>query len=348
MKTNFCLKKTSICFMVFAVLFLPSIIPNSFAHLEQSSSGGVIAGKYFSYIGFEPRNPIPGEFTKMIFSVQDEQGNDLFNIQTMVEIYDVNEEKRIFLETWKNQKIGDFETNFAFEEPGTYQIVLSISEENTQKEHVTPPRQALSSTLDCNCTRALFNISISEYWDDVWSLLLVVIIVLPASIFGYAMLMNFKNKAKFQKKLSRQEILQYVIVFLAIAGGLVHLSIYVDHVPLRIEYGIFLLLAAITQIGFGVLFLSILFIDSNIMEKRFQDFNYHRFQAINLFGLVGSGVLLGLYTYAVSFIPPLSPENHPEEIELVGVIAKSLEISLMVIIAYIMIWAKKLKQISIK
>lgn len=348
MKSNFCFKKIGISIMVFAVFFLPFIIPNSFAHLEQSSSGGVIAGKYFSYIGFDPRNPIPGELTKMIFSVQDDQGNDLFNIQTMVEIYDGDEEKRIFLETWENQKIGDFETNFIFEEAGTYQIVLSISEENTKKEHVTPSRQALSSTLDCNCTRALFNISISEYWDDTWSLLLVIIIVLPASIFGYAMLMNFRNKANTQQKISRQETLRYVMVFLAIAGGIVHLSIYVDHVPLRIEYGIFLLLTAITQIGFGVLFLSILLIDSNSLKDKFQQFNYRKVQAVHLFGLIGSGVLLGLYTYSVSFIPPLSPENHPEEIELAGVIAKTLEMSLIIIIVYMMVWTRNLKQLTIK
>ncbi|KEQ55794.1 hypothetical protein AAA799E16_01938 [Marine Group I thaumarchaeote SCGC AAA799-E16] len=336
-------KQVRMIFFFFALLFLiPNFLPNSHAHLEQSSSGGVMEGKYFSYIGFEPKNPTPGETVKIIFSIQDENGNDIYDIETMVEIYAANMKQRIFYEPWTKQNIGDFETSFVFEESGTYQIVLSISEENNTIEHVIPPRHMLSSSLECDCTRMLFNISISENWNNIWNSLMVIIVVLPFSVFGYAMWNNYQNKKNSRQKLSRYEILRYVIMFLAFAGGLIHLSIYVDHAPLRVEYGLFLLLAAISQIGFGVLFLSILLVNSNISLNELK-YSHRRNSLIYLFGLIGSAVLLGLYIYAVIYPPPLSPENHPEHIDVAGIVAKALEISLVGTIVYIMNWENKLK-----
>lgn len=315
-------------------LFFVSFLPNSQAHLEHSSSGGVMSGKYFAYLGLDPRNPSPGENTKIIFSIQDGDGNDMYDLETMVEIYSANMEKRLFSEPWTRQNIGDFEIPFIFEESGTYQIVLSISEEQNTNEHVVPPRSYPSSSSDCNCTRVLFNVSVSENWNTIWNSLMVVIIVLPFSVFGYALWKNYKNK-----KLNKYETLRYLIIFLAFAGGLIHLSIYVDHTPLRIEYGMFLLLSAISQIGFGVLYLSTMLFNSNVSQKRVTI--YRKNIAINLFGLIGSAVLLGLYIYAINVPPPLSPENHPEHIDIAGIIAKGLEISLIGIIVYVMRWENK-------
>lgn len=107
---------------------------------------------------------------------------------------------------------------------------------------------------------------------------------------------------KSKHKNSIYETLQYIIVFLALAGGLVHLSIYVDHTPLRMEYGIFLLLAAISQIEFGVLLLSKLF-NLTLLQKEFR-YLHHRHLTINLFGLIGSILLLVLYIYVVNFPSP--------------------------------------------
>ena len=328
-------KQIKLIIFSFLLLLLSSYIPDSYAHLEQSSSGGVMEGDYFSYIGFVPRNPSPDENTKIIFSIQDKNGNDVYDIETMVEIYSTNMNKRIFYEPWKSQTIGDFEIPFVFENSGTYQIVLGISKENNLKEHVVPPHQMLSSSSDCNCTRILFNVSVSENWNYIWNSLMVIIVVLPFSVFGYAMWNNYQNKKKLKQKLNRYETLRYVIMFLAFAGGLIHLSIYVDHAPLRVEYGLFLLLAAISQIGFGVLFLSTLLFDSNILQKEPRTI-CRRNLSIYLFGIVGSAVLIGLYVYAISYTPPLSPENHPEHIDIAGIIAKSLEIALIGVIVYAM------------
>lgn len=328
-------KQIRITIFTFTLVASLSILPNSYAHLEQSSSGGVMEGDYFSYVGFDPRNPAPDEPTKIIFSIQDENGNDMYDLETMVEIYSNSMGKRIFYEPWREQSIGDFEMPFIFEQSGTYQIVLSISEVNNPKEHVVSPRPSPSSSSDCDCTRVMFNVSISEDWNNIWTSLMVVILVLPFSVFGYAMWNNYKNKKNSNQKLSRHETLRYVIMLLAFAGGLIHLSIYVDHAPLRIEYGIFLLLAAISQIGFGVLLLSTVLFDSNKSQKELE-LSHRRNLAIYLFGLVGSGVLIGLYIYAVSFPPPLSPENHPEHVDVAGIIAKILELSLIGAIVYVM------------
>ncbi|MBS1268903.1 MAG: hypothetical protein MAG458_01638 [Nitrosopumilus sp.] len=323
-------------------LFVLPFLPISYAHLEQRSSGGVMQGDYFSYIGFEPRNPAPDEPVKIIFSIQDENGNDLYDIQTMVEIYSDSMEKRIFYESWTERNIGDFEIPFVFEKSGTYQIILNISEEDNLQEHVIAPRQIPSNSSDCNCTRVLFNVSVSENWDNIWNSLMVVIIVLPCSVFGYAMWNNYKNKKDSQQKLSKHETLRYMIMFLAFAGGIVHLSIYIDHAPLRVEYGMFLLLAAISQIGFGVLVLSTVLFAPNMSQKELRII-YRRNMAVYLFGVIGSAVLIGLYIYAVSFPPPLSPENHPEHVDISGIIAKTLEIALIGVIVYIMNLECKLK-----
>lgn len=334
-------KQIKLIFFCFSLLFLSFYLPNSYAHLERSSSGGIMEGGYFSYIGFEPRNPYPGEFTKIIFSIQDENGNDIYDIETMVEIYSKNMEKRLFYEPWKSQTIGDFEIPFVFEELGAHQIVLSISDEYNDQEHVVSPRQIPFSSSDCNCTRMLFNVSVSENWGSIWNSLMVFILVLPFSVFGYAMWNNYKNKRNSNQKLSRYETLRYVIMFLAFAGGIIHLSIYVDHAPLRVEYGMFLLLTAISQIGFGVLVLSTVLFAPNMSQKELRII-HHRNITIYLFGIIGSAVLIGLYIYAVSYPPPLSPENHPEDTDIAGIIAKSLEIVLIGVIVYVMNLERKL------
>jgi hypothetical protein len=328
---------------IFSLLILPFVFPNSYAHLEQSSSGGVMQGNYFSYIGFDPRNPAPNEHVEIIFSIQDKNGNDMHDIETMVEIYSDSMEKRIFYEPWNFQDIGDFEIPFVFEKSGAYQIILSVSEVNNLKEHVVSPRFMPSSSSDCDCTRVLFNVSVSENWNNIWTSLMVVILVLPFSVFGYAMWINYKNKQNSNQKLSRHETLRYVIMFLAFAGGLIHLSIYIDHAPIRIEYGIFLLLAAISQIGFGVLLLSTVLFVPKISQKSLINY-HHRNLAIYLFGLIGSAVLVGLYIYAVSYPPPLSPESHPEHIDMAGIIAKILELSLIGVIVYVMKLENRLVQ----
>ena len=68
---------------------------------------------------------------------------------------------------------------------------------------------------------------------------------------------------------------------------------------------------------------------------------YRKAVTINLFGLFGTAVLVGLYTYSVIFPPPLSPTNMPETVDIAGILAKSLEVLLIISIVSLMIWEKK-------
>jgi hypothetical protein len=58
--------------------------------------------------------------------------------------------------------------------------------------------------------------------------------------------------------------------------------------------------------------------------------------AVNLFGLVGTAVLLGLYAYSVPLPPPLSPNDRPEDIDFAGILAKAVEVFVIIGIAYLM------------
>jgi hypothetical protein len=69
---------------------------------------------------------------------------------------------------------------------------------------------------------------------------------------------------------------------------------------------------------------------------------------LNLFGLVGTSVLIGLYAYSVIVAPPLSPDNKAENVDIAGILAKSVEIFLVIGIIYLMRWEKrKIKDILI-
>lgn len=66
--------------------------------------------------------------------------------------------------------------------------------------------------------------------------------------------------------------------------------------------------------------------------------------AVNLFGFMGTAVLVGLYIYVVVFPPPLSPINQPEEIETTGILSKSVEIALLIGILFIIRWDRQAYQ----
>ena len=69
--------------------------------------------------------------------------------------------------------------------------------------------------------------------------------------------------------------------------------------------------------------------------------HYKKRLALNLFGLVGTSVLIGLYAYSVIVAPPLSPDNKAENVDIAGILAKSVEIFLVIGIIYLMLWEKR-------
>jgi hypothetical protein len=68
---------------------------------------------------------------------------------------------------------------------------------------------------------------------------------------------------------------------------------------------------------------------------------YKKSLILNLFGLVGSVFLILLYLYAITFPPPLSPNSRPEDVDISGVVDKSLEVILVIGILILMRYERR-------
>ena len=331
-----------------------SLVPKAYSHLEHFphyNGGGDDVGQYYAYIGLDPEYARPDEITQLTFSIQDFNGNDVYNVETMVEIYETLTGERIAVYPWTLHNIGDFNINYVFPKIGNYQIVLSVANNNdyvVNYNEVDPPRSILSSNQNCNCDRAVFNVSISNNFGSIYTTTLLMAVIGPIIIFGVVLALSYRNRAKrgIYSKLLEKEILKYSIMFLAIAAGLVHLAIFSEHGSRHIYYSVFLLAAGGAQIAYGISYVLITLTNESIYYKNKESIMtyYRKTVIINLFGLLGTGVLIGLYTYSVIFPPPLSPSNEPEEIDLAGILDKSLEIFLFGGIIYLMKWEKKRSQ----
>ena len=132
-------------------------------------------------------------------------------------------------------------------------------------------------------------------------------------------------------------------MLVAIAGGLVHLAIFprtwiIVNLLLNISDG-----CSGSQIAYGILYILI-----NFSEDTYTSNNrnlilsqYKKRLALNLFGFIGTSVLIGLYAYSVIVAPPLSPDNKAENVDIAGILAKSVEIFLVIGIVYLMRWEKR-------
>jgi hypothetical protein len=331
--------------------FIPDLVSN--AHLSHtphynggSNRDGI--GKYYPYMALDPEYAAPDEPTQIIFSVQDFDGNDVYDIETMVEIYQERTGERVKGFPWTVRDIGDFSLYYAFPNPGGYEIVLSVANDDKMVNHnqLDASRSILSSTADCNCQRVIFNVSISESWGLVRNSLLVISIIIPIVVLGLVL-----GKAYLKKKreiassgtVPEKETLKYIIMLLAIAGGLVHLAIFPEHGSQQIYYSVFLMAAAGAQVAYGILYILINFTtESYYGNNRNSILNQYRKKvALNLFGFIGTSVLIGLYAYSVIVAPPLSPDNRAENIDIAGIMAKAVEILLVIGIIYLMMWEKK-------
>jgi hypothetical protein len=175
---------------------------------------------------------------------------------------------------------------------------------------------------------------------------LIPILVL-GSVLGKTYLKRRKQRSN---SVPEKETLKYVIMLVAIAGGLVHLAIFPEHGSLQIYYSIFLMAAAGAQIAYGILYILINFADDPYIGNNWNLIlsEYKKRLALNLFGFIGTSVLIGLYVYSVVVAPPLSPDNKPENVDIAGILAKSVEIFLVIGIIYLMRWEKrKIRDIQI-
>jgi hypothetical protein len=320
-------------------LFL--IIP-AFAHFEHFThynNRGSQIGEYYAYEALEPEYAGPNEPVAVMFSIQDQDGRDTYNIDTMVEIYSAATGERIEAWPWTRQEVGDFEVFYNFPELGGYQIVLSVAKDSSSsvdRYGIDPSRAAISSNEGCDCHRAIFNVSITENIGTIWTIMMFVAISLPLSVLGGVLIWNYKRMKKSGRNYSdmRSDTVRYLVMLAAIAGGVVHLAVYAEHASLRLEYSIFLLVAAGMQIVYGVVYTLLTLTGQSAKEPAF--LYYRKKMAVNVFGFVGTAILLGLYAYSVILPPPLSPNNQPESIGLAGILAKVIEVFTVIGIVYLM------------
>lgn len=324
--------------MVISLAAAPTfqLLPPAHAHLDHIphyNGNEAHTEHYFVYQALEPEYAAPGSPTAMIFSIQDSKGNDLRNVEAMVEVYSPAE-GRVFALPWTKYDVGDFSTYYTFPGLGNYQIVMSIANGPVNSNQVDPARGTLSSTAGCNCERVIFNVHISNNFGTIFTTTILAALTAPMAGLGVIMWINYKNKKAAGKMRGPGEIVKYAVMLSAIAGGMVHFAVYSEHGSLRLEYPIFLISAGGMQVSYGMLYILLtLTSESGTLSPRQY---YRKTVALNLFGLAGTAVLLGLYTYSVIFPPPLSPTNMPEAVSAAGVLAKSVEVFLVGGIVYLM------------
>ena len=89
------------------------------AHLEHlphynAGESRIGYGDYISYIALEPEYGTTEHPSQITFSVQDFEGNDIYNISTMVEIYDSANGNRTHVFPWTFRDVGDFHLYYQF------------------------------------------------------------------------------------------------------------------------------------------------------------------------------------------------------------------------------------------
>ncbi len=316
-----------------------------FDHFSHYNNRGDSVGNYYAYEALDPEYARPNEPTALMFSVQDNDGHDTYNIITMVEVYSAATGERLKAFPWTKQDKGDFQLFYNFPDVGNYQIVLSVATGTgpVNLNGVDPPRVTLVGTTGCNCDRAVFNASVSNSFGTIWNTAMAAAVIGPLVIFGSVLGVVQMGRRKRGVVGERFEVIKWIIMLLAIAGGMVHLAVFAEHASLRIEYSIFLITAGIMQIRYGISYTLLTLKSSNASFKDpiYARSYYKKTVGLNLFGLLGTAVLIGLYIYAVTFPPPLSPNNRPEDVDVAGIMAKSTEVALVFGIVYLMRAEKK-------
>jgi len=314
-----------------------------FEHLPHNNGGGDDLGRYYVNQALDPEYARPGEPAHIEFSIQDDNGHDVSNILTAVEVYDGITGQRLELFPWQLHSTGDFEVHYTFEHVGNYIVVISLADENATPDHIMPPRNLISSVSDCQCQRAVFNISITPSIGLIWDSVMAISIFFPLTIFGSVLAFHFWNLRKKGIQPTTPEVMKYLIMLLAVAGGIIHLGVYADHGSQRIEYSIFLLTASIIQVAFGTFYVLMTLLPVSVTSRQSILQHYNKTLLLNLVGLVGTSILVGLYIFVLIFPPPLSPDGKPEILDYDGAFSKSVEISTMIGILYLMFYEKKKK-----
>jgi hypothetical protein len=317
-------------------------------HLPHYNGGFSGVGKYYIFQGMEPDYPRPAEPAGIVFSIQDNKGNDMTNVVTMVEIYDERSGDRLAVFPWTKHEIGDFRLYYTFPRIGNYILVVSVVDDSPASESriglSSPARSTLLDRSDCDCERGLMNISVTNTFGTIYYSSIFVGIFMGIAVLGAVLGLIFLKRRKtiMSANMKDRQVLRYCILFLAMASGFVHIAVFPGHASLRIEYSIFLFTAGAAQFAYGIVYVLISLNESKIPNDIASVRKHYRKTAVlNMFGLIGSSVLLGLYLYSVVLPPPLSPNNVAEQVDVAGVLAKSTEAILVGGVVYLMIWERR-------
>lgn len=329
-------------------IFSTNIAYSHLEHLPHYNGGFSGVGKYYIFQGMEPDYPRPAEPAGIIFSIQDNKGNDMTNVVTMVEIYDERSGDRLAVFPWTKHEIGDFRLYYTFPRIGNYILVVSVVDDSPASESriglSSPARSTLLDRSDCDCERGLMNISVTNTFGTIYYSSIFVGIFMGIAVLGAVLGLIFLKRRKtiMSANMKDRQVLRYCILFLAMASGFVHIAVFPGHASLRIEYSIFLFTAGAAQFAYGIVYVLISLNESKIPNDIASVRKHYRKTAVlNMFGLIGSCVLLGLYLYSVVLPPPLSPNNVAERVDVAGVLAKSTEAILVGGVVYLMIWERR-------
>src|SRR5262245_1086560 len=329
-------------------IFSTNIAYSHLEHLPHYNGGFSGVGKYYIFQGMEPDYPRPAEPAGIVFSIQDNKGNDMTNVVTMVEIYDERSGDRLAVFPWTKHDIGDFRLYYTFPGIGNYILVVSVVDDSPASESriglSSPARSTLLDRSDCDCERGLMNISVTNTFGTIYYSSIFVGIFMGIAVLGAVLGLIFLKRRKtiMSANMKDRQVLRYCILFLAMASGFVHIAVFPGHASLRIEYSIFLFTAGAAQFAYGIVYVLISLNESKIPNDIASVRKHYRKTAVlNMFGLIGSSVLLGLYLYSVVLPPPLSPNNVAERVDVAGVLAKSTEAILVGGVVYLMIWERR-------
>jgi hypothetical protein len=344
----------AVALLSFAFLSSSPFVQGHFDHLGHFNTAGFgISDKYYVNQQLDPSYTKPNELSKIMFSIQDKNGRDVHNVIVMVEVYSTKTGERISVFPWTRVDIGDFEVPFVFPEIGNYQTVLSVLNDDVSSSQiintVPPPRTILNDNTGCHCERGVFNVSISENFGSIFTLVIYASVFGVISVIGVALFWMYwgRRKSTSVDPISNYDLIKYSVLLLALGAAVVHLAVYPGHAALRMEYSIFLISASAIQIGYGIMYILLIFSDDN--DSRIKKSNklliskqyYKKSLMLNWIGLGGSLFLILLYLYAVTFPPPLSPNPHPEDVDIFGALDKSLEVVLVVGIVVLMMYERK-------
>ena len=226
-----------------------SLVSTSSAHLDHLphyNGGGTPVGRFYVNQAMDPEYTPPSQPARILFSIQDQNGNDVYNVYTMVEIYSASTGERLKAFPWTREDIGDFALYYTFQDIGNYQIVISIANDNPSGNYhngIDPPRTILTSNLNCSCDRGVLNISVSRSFGNIFSSAVLSGIVGMIVVFGVVAALTYRSRIRSGVHLNAadKQVLKYSVMLFAIAAGIVHLAVFSEHGSLRLEYSIFLL-----------------------------------------------------------------------------------------------------------